>query len=537
MRKKLTLWGALCLIMVCMIQMTVSAATTVTISQCIISGANQVTVTASASATTPSDDNNYYLFALQPYENAIGARTDFCAQTAKAAALTFVTTLDQGTAASKLYAKFVVAVKTGGKYVAVSPEFYITNPEAVATKTAANPVTTSIKGVTADNAAILDLAALGVQHASYEIAIDRFFEPSVTGYITYTYNGKPYNFNQAVVAEYDMVMTLFATQHVEVTMNVVNYYNAATAMTVKPGARKAGYRHYAFNTDEQQGAESLQAVMAFLTERYSNAATGLVSNWIIGNEVNNNNPWYYAGNYNVTAFTLEYEKAFRMFYTAIKSTNANARVLTCIDQRWTWEDGTANQYGAKKFIDAFTVDVASHGNIDWGVAWHPHPVPLTASKFWDMPASYKALHLIDYTANTRMINPTNMDVFTTYMSQPTYLSPTGQVRYIMISEILFNSMNGGEAVQAASFAYAYKLAAQNPYIKAFIVHRMVDSPYEKASDKIACGLYNCDANGWASTPKQIYDVFKYIDTAQSAAYTNFALPIIGVSSWAQLGLN
>ena len=51
-----------------------------------------------------------------------------------------------------------------------------------------------------------------------------------------------------------MVMTLFATQHVEVTMNVVNYYNAATAMTVKPGARRAGYRHYAFNTDEQQGA-------------------------------------------------------------------------------------------------------------------------------------------------------------------------------------------------------------------------------------------------------------------------------------------
>ena len=135
MRKKLTLWGALCLIMVCMIQMTVSAATTVTISQCIISGANQVTVTANASATTPSDDNNYYLFSLQPYENAIGSRTDFCAQTAKASALTFVTTLDQGTAASKLYAKFVVAVKTGGSYVAVSPEFYITNPEAVATKT------------------------------------------------------------------------------------------------------------------------------------------------------------------------------------------------------------------------------------------------------------------------------------------------------------------------------------------------------------------------------------------------------------------
>lgn len=536
MRKKLTLWGTICLIMVCIMQMTVSAATTVTINQCIISGTNQVTVTATAGTITASDDNNYYLFALQPYETGIGSRTDFCAQAAKAASMTFVTTLDHNTAASKLYAKFVVAVKSGGKYTAVSSEFYITNPEAVATKTAANPVTTSIKGITADNAAIMDLANLGVQHASYEIALNRFFEPAAA-YITYTYNGQTYNFSQSVVAEYDMVMTLFATQGVEVTMNVVNYYNAATAMTVKPTARKAGYRHYAFNTDEQQGAQSLEALMVFLTDRYSNAATGLVSNWIIGNEVNNNNPWYYSGNYNVTNFTIEYEKAFRMFYNAIKSVNANARVLTCIDQRWTWEDGTANQYGAKKFIDAFTVDVASHGNIDWGVAWHPHPVPLTEAKFWAMPSAYKALNLIDHTSNTRMINPSNMEVFTNYMSQPTYLSPTGQVRYIIVSEILFNSMSSGEAVQAASFAYAYKLAAQNPYIKAFIVHRTVDSVYEKASDKIACGLYNCDANGWATTPKQIYNVFKYIDTAQSDAYTSFALSVIGVSSWAQLGVN
>ena len=98
-------------------------------------------------------------------------------------------------------------------------------------------------------------------------------------------------------------------------------------------------------------------------------------------------------------------------------------------------------------------------------------------------------------------------------------------------------MSSNEATQAASFAYAYKLAEKNPYIKAFVVHRMVDSPYEKASDKIACGLYNCDANGLVTTPKQIYNVFKYIDTPQSATYTQFALPIIGASSWAQLGCN
>lgn len=536
MKKKLTFYAAVCLMLVCLMQITAMAAGNVTINQCVISGSNQITVIATAPSAVPSDDNNYYLFELKPYQSSIGSRQDFCAQAVKAGTLTFVTTLDEGTAVSKLYSKFVVAVKTGGTFTAVSQEFYITNPEIIATHTAVNPVPTSIKGITADNAAILALSDLGVQHASYELAIDRFFQPGAT--LPYVYNGKTYNFNQTVIGEYDMIMTLFAVQHMEVTMNIINYYNADTAFTVKPSARVSNkYRHYAFNTDEQLGAESIEALMCFLTERYSNPATGLISNWIIGNEVNNNNPWYFAGNYNVADFTLEYEKAFRMCYNAIKSRNANARVLTCIDQRWNWEDGTANQYGARKFMDNFNTDVASHGNIDWGVAWHPHPVPLTAAKFWDMPKNYKALKLIDHTVNTKMINPQNMEVFTNYMAQPAFLAPNGQVRYIIISEILFNSQSSNEAMQAASFAYAYKLAETNPYIKAFIVHRTVDNPYEKASDGIACGLYNCDANGWATTPKQIYDVFKYIDTPQSAAYTQFALPIIGASSWAALGVN
>ena len=534
MKKKLTLWAALCMILVCFMSMTAAAAGTATIGQCIISGGNQITVVASASGV-PSDDGNLYLFEMKPYQNSITGRSDFCAVAANAPTVTFVTSLDQGTANSKLYSKFVVAAVQGGAFVPVSQEFYITNPEALATHNAVNPVPTSIKGLTADNVAMFTMTDLGVQHASYELAIDRFFLPGPG--IPYNYNGKTYSFNQGIVGEYDMIMNIFASQKVEVTMNIVNYYNAATALSVKPTGRVGGYRHYAFNTDEQQGAEAIEALMSFLTVRYSNPATGLITNWIIGNEVNNNNPWYFAGNYNATNFALEYEKAFRMCYNAIKSENANARVLTCIDQRWNWEDGTANQYGAKKFIDAFNTEIVSHGNIDWGVAWHPHPVPLTAAKFWDMPANYKRLNLISQTAATKMIGPQNMDVFTTYMSQPSFLAPNGQVRYIIISEVLFNSMTSDEATQAASFAYAYKLAERNPLIKGFIVHRAVDNLYELNADKIACGLFNCDANGLATTPKMIYDVYKYIDTPESAAHTQALLPVIGASSWQALGVN
>lgn len=535
MRKKLTLYAAVCMMLVCLMQITAAAAENVTINQCVINGNNQIMVSAAVSAQVPSDDNNYYLFELKPYQGAIGNRQDFCAKAEKAATVVFTTTLDEGTAASKLYSKFVVAVKSGNMFTAVSKEFYITNPEAIAAHTVENPVTTSIKGVTVDNSAVFMIPELGVQHVSYLLGINRFFEPGAT--VPYTYNGKTYNFNQQVVTEYDTAMSIFNLLHTEVTMNIVNAYNPATAFTVKPVARVSGNHYYAFNVDEQQGAESIEALMCFLAERYSNPTTGIITNWIIGNEVNNNSPWHFSGDCNVSDFTLEYERMFRMCYNAIKSRNANARVLTCIDQRWNWEDGSPNAYAARKFIDNFNTDVATHGNIDWGVAWHPHPVPLTVAKFWDMPSNYKALKLIDHTANTKMINPQNMEVFTDYMAQPAFLAPNGQVRYIIISEILFNSQTTNEATQAASFAYAYKLAEKNPYIKAFIVHRLVDDPSEKASDKIACGIYNCDANGWVSTPKQIYDVYKYIDTPESAAHTQFALPIIGASSWAALGVN
>ena len=186
MKKKLTFYAVIGLLLVCLMQITAMAAGNVTINQCVISGSNQITVIATAPSAVPSDDNNYYLFELKPYQSSIGSRQDFCAQAAKAGTITFVTTLDEGTAVSKLYSKFVVAVKTGGTFTAVSQEFYITNPEIIATHTAVNPVPLSIKGITADNAAILALSDLGVQHASYELAIDRFFQPGAT--LPYVYS-------------------------------------------------------------------------------------------------------------------------------------------------------------------------------------------------------------------------------------------------------------------------------------------------------------------------------------------------------------
>lgn len=52
----------------------------------------------------------------------------------------------------------------------------------------------------------------------------------------------------------------------------------------------------------------------------------------------------------------------------------------------------------------------------------------------------------------------------------------------------------------------------------------------KLQTAMACGLRH--SNG---TPKFAYDVYKFMDHPNST-YTDFALPIIGASSWAQLGV-
>lgn len=501
----------------------------VNISVCQIQG-NQVVVGAGGNIV-PSDDGNYYLFALQPYEAGIGARTDFCAVAVKDAGAVFATPLDLNTPASKLYCRFQVAVLKGGQFVPVSNEYYITNPEAVATNSTGIPMG-SKKGFTLDWRYASDLKDTGAGYASYELDISRFFTGGGTNY---TYNGKNYSFNSTVVAEYDAVVGMVRNNGAHLIMIIKNSWNnGVTADLIYPTGRVPGMNCYAMNTAEQAGAEKIQALMHFLAERYSNKGKGTIHSFIIGNEVNNNQPWHYAGNMDVNQFAAVYAKEVRMCYNAIKSANANARVYINIDQRWMWEDGTPNQYGGKKVLDAFNQNIMATGNIDWGVSIHPHALPLPNAQFWNIPKAYLGLKLVSHDENTKMIIPTNIKVLNDYMLKPEMLSPYGTPRHTIVSEMGFTSANAqygtNEQIQAAAMVYAYKLTSQQPVIEAVIIHRQIDNASEAINDGMACGIRNVDGS-----PKYAYNVFKFMDQGNSA-YTDFALPIIGATSWTDLGV-
>lgn len=512
-------------------QALAAAGVTLTVNNCVITGKDVTVVVTGQVPQAP--DGMYYLFELKPYEEGVGARQNYCATAPAAEMATFTVPLDLNTANSKLYSRFVVTVFQNGVFVPVSNESYITNPEAVATKATAYPVR-SKKGLTADWRYSSDLSALGAGYAAYEIDISRFF---VGGGLNYTYNGKTYSFNAAVVEqEYDTILRLFEKEGCNVVMIIKNSFNPATADLIPPLARVPGKNCYALNVAEQAGAEKVAALMSFLANRYSGSGKGTIHTWIIGNEINNNSPWHYAGDMGEKAFSDYYAKEFRLCYNAIKSQNAGARVFINIDQRWTHTDSNIYAYAGRSVLDNFAQAIKDTGDIDWGLSIHPHPVPLFNCRFWTLPAGYAGIkNLVGHNDDTRMVNPTNLEVVTNHMAQPLLLSPSGEVRHILISEMGFTSANPqlptDQNIQAAAMQYAYKLASSNPFIEGVVIHRQLDNAQEAAMDGMAVGIR--DAGG---APKVSFEVFKYMDTA-NPTYANFALPYIGASSWADLGLN
>ena len=519
----------LSLLLAAMIQLSVCAANiTVTVSGCVITG-NNVTVTATTAAVPATADGLYYLFELKPYETAVGARKNYCATAPAAAAAVFTTPLNYNTADSKLYSRFVVTVLQNGSYVPVSNEMYITNPEALATKATNYPVR-SKKGLTADWRFSNELASLGAGYASYELDVSRFFQG---GGLNYTYNGRTYSFNAAVVREYDVICSRLAASGCNVIMIIKNSYNKSTLDMIAPTGRAAGKNCYAFNVDEQIPTEKLEALMSFLANRYS-GSMGTIHTWVIGNEVNSSNPWHYMGNVSADTLAAHYAKEFRVCYNAIKSQNKGARVFIDIDQRWNFEDGTRGQFAARKILDQFASYISISGNIDWGLSFHPYPVPIYNCSFWSLPTNYARMNLIDHTDNSKFVNPANTDVVTNHMMLPTMLAPNGGIRHILITEMGFTSYSTqiptNELTQAAAIVFAYKLTSSNPLIEGIVFHRQVDHAAELHSDGMALGIRT------ETGVKYAYGVFANMDKGNSPQYTDFALPILGVSSWAELGL-
>ncbi|MGN0280626.1 MAG: DUF5722 domain-containing protein [Lachnospiraceae bacterium] len=502
-----------------------------TIESCLINTeTGKVDVTMKADALAISDDGYYYLFEEKSYENGITG-DEYIIEDQKDVDLTFSVNLNYNSAASRLFSKFVVAVKKDGKFMAISKPRYITNPEAIAKYNPSFGNTTSKKGLLVDPEKLSgsELDDLGVKHAAYNIPLSRILGNTTNAYyptVYYTYNGRNYAFNGQVVAEYDYIFSTLTNKGITTTAIILNDINPGYMELIHPKARSGGRApYYAFNATDEAGTEYIAAVGSFLASRYSGSGHGKVMNWVIGNEINARSEWNYIEYMDSDSYTAEYAKAFRIFYNAILSINGNARVYISLDQQWGKSLYSNNGYGSKEILDSFNSYITEYGNIDWGVAQHPYNYPLTSVKAWS--TSGKAGSYVQESENTPVLTIKNIHVLTDYLQKEEYLTDDGEVRPVILSEMGYTS-TAGQDLQSAAFVYAYKIVEANQHIDSMLFSRQTDAASEVAQG-LALGI-NTQGGG----RKSIYTAFKYVDTAESAKYTDFALGIIGISSWSEV---
>lgn len=484
----------------------------VSINSCLIQGSD---VVVNVSGSSSSSDGKYYLFADEVYQDGTTGRIVASTDAGKSATFTFP--LEHYTANSNLSKKFLVAVKSGGSYVQVSDEHYITNPEAIATKTVARN-DHGIKGILPNDTNSAVFNDLGISQMVYNLYMgDIVVDPANVNVetIPFEYNGKAYLFNASALAQYDAFVQWCSINNYQLTMTILNNKTAAGADLIHPLSRDSHVcPGYAMNTKEDAGTQHLKAIAAFLAQRYSGGAYGTVDNWVIGNEVNARTEWYYMSSTNLELNVNEYCKAFRIFYNEIKAVNANARVFNSIDQEWQRKSNPGCSL-SKEFLDRFNYYMLREGNIDWCLSVHPYNAPLFDPYAWKQQSQYVSKSL-----STPYITMENVYILTDYMCQPSFLNTLGQVRPIALTEIGYTS-SFGEDAQAASIAYAYTMAATNPYITSFMLFRETDNAHEMESH-IAQGLKNLDG-----TPKLAYNYYKAMGTVEQENYKAKASEIIG----------
>jgi len=504
------------------------AASFATISDCLIkAGTGKVEVTVTGEGIPVSDDKYYYLFAIDTFDTGISETDEYIDKVYKNTEVSLTAALHYNSPSSRLFDKFVVAVKKDDAFVQVSQPKYITNPEAIAKYSSVFQTPASKKGILVDPNKLRgsELNDLGVKQAAYNIPVARLLGPTTSSAyptIYYTYNGKTYTLNGQVVAEYDLVFSTLTAKGISTTAIILNNYSGAYPQLIHPKARGGSSApYYMFNGAEEAGVEYMAAIGTFLAERYSDNTHGKISSWVIANEINARKEWNHMEYTDIETYVEEYAKAFRVFYNAIKSVSSSAKIYMPIDQQWDRNIKGNTNYDGKDILDTFNRNISAKGNIDWGLSQHPYNVPLTEPRIW------KSTKYVKHSVNTSMLTMDNIEILTNYMQQEQFLNEDGEVRSIILSEQGYTA-SAGEAVQAAAFAYAYYKTEANPHIDSFLLNRQTDAP-EEVAQGLSFGL-----NTSGGHRRQLYNVFKYIDTPQHAEYTNFAKDIIGISSWSEI---
>ncbi len=265
------------------------------------------------------------------------------------------------------------------------------------------------------------------------------------------------------ISTYDPLANYSKAHGITMTMILINRWGASPALI--PGGRPAdGVGVYAFNVLDEAGEAAVRSYARSVASHYSET----VSNWVIGNEVNNALQWDYSGVMDMEEHAASYAKAFRIFYEEIRAANPDAHVLISLDMCWNASLGIPGSYPVQQYLPLLNEHLK---DTEYGIAWHPYP-----AQYFQRPEFLDDATATEDLSSTPHINMKNIHLLTDYLQTEEMRTASGEVRHLLLTEQGFtSSCENGEERQAEAIRQAFEIAKENPWIEGFLLSRQVDA--------------------------------------------------------------
>lgn len=260
------------------------------------------------------------------------------------------------------------------------------------------------------------------------------------------------------------------------------------------------------------GAESryYRAELAYLAQLFSQNNCH-IDNWIVGNEVNMPNAWYYTGTadpaYNADLYALEYLGV----YNAVRQYTKKSRVSFCFDHSWQHND-EGRGIAVKDYLTLLVNRINQiQPNVDWTISYHLYPAYLPEPAIWTS-TPFEGIYGGDLNPrdeSAKFVDGNNLFILTDFVK-----NNYGSSHKIMCTEQGFTRAMGDD-VQAAGLALSYYAAKYDSMVDAFIIN------VNDESNLLCFGL----------SPKAKI-IWENIDN--NAFVESQVLPTIGIGSFAEL---
>jgi hypothetical protein len=430
----------------------------------------------------------------------------------------------------RMFRSFQLVTAAGA---AVGAAHYVNDISALPSRDTPIPWPTSIKGLQIQMAD--DAIALGVKYAGYNVIANGVIDWSGQSAETVTVDGETLHINTPYMEQLDRTVKPLSDAGMNVTLIVLNGVPsepdpANPFIHPRTDLANAPYHLGAFNTTDERGLRYYRAILQVVAERYSRpgAPHGLVSGYVIGNEVQSHWEWHNIGECPLSEFVADYGITMRLADLTIRSVQQSLRVYVSLDHFWMGQNrpGTLKSFQGRRFLEALNQWSKAGGDFPWHVAFHPYPENLYEPRFWDDKTALMSF-------DTPRVTFKNIEVLPAFLSRPEMLCDD-KPRRIILSEQGFATPNrpDGQAIQAAAFARAWVKLSHLPGIDAFILHRHVD---HEAEFGLQLGLWTRKLDDpdpcKPDQPKLSYDVFLHADQPDwESAFAPY-LTLAGLKSW------